>query len=110
MIVFYISYPPVLRFQNRLCPYPAAPLFLPSKQHLQRTFAGMPSFSGSRYAYVFLLQADSGGLYLCFKLACMLYMHNAESPASQQDLLSFDLPDCCMRHRAGLDHKHGELP
>uniref|UniRef100_A0A8D0KWN6 Uncharacterized protein n=1 Tax=Strix occidentalis caurina TaxID=311401 RepID=A0A8D0KWN6_STROC len=32
------------------------------------------------------------------------------SPASQQDLLSFDLPDCCTRHRAGLDHKQAELP
>lgn len=35
---------PVPRFQNRPRPYPAAPLLLPSKQHLQKTFAGMPSF------------------------------------------------------------------
>lgn len=110
MIVFYTSYPPVLRFQNRPCPYPAAPSLLPSEKHLQKTFAGMPSFSGSGYAYMFLLQADSSGLCLCFKLARTLYMHNTESAASQQDLLSFDLSNCCMRRRAGLDHKHGELP
>lgn len=105
--VLYTSYPPVLRFQNRPYPYPAASLFLSSKQHLQKTFAGALSSSGS---YMFLFQADSNGLCLCFMLACILYMHDVESPASQQDLLSFELLDCCTRHRPGLDHKHDELP
>lgn len=105
--VLYTSYSAVLRFQNRRYPYPAASLFLSSKQHLQKTFAGAVSSSGS---YMFLFQADSNGLCLCFMLACILYMHDVESPASQQDLLSFDLLDCCTRHRPGLDHKHDELP